>query len=329
MNCAALTQIELPSGLTELRNGAFKGTGLTSIELPDSIVQLGYTKTSDSQASSVFENCKSLISVKLPASLDYLGRDMFRDCKSLTTVTGLEKIKRLSFGVFRGSGIREADISGASEIAITYSSSNTGIFKDCANLTKVKLNKDLEIIPYECFQNCTSLKSITFPQAVNEIAEVAFAGSGLTEVVIPASVTEIGYGAFAGCENLAEILVDPDNGVFKESDGILYTYNGELVCCPAGKEAEMLRIEDVQVIWHQAFEGCTKIKRLELPATLIDLGNNLFGGWTADQTVYFDMTEEEFEEATGGITDDDWDNGYEEVEFKAAEPAPAPDESEA
>ena len=52
--CKALEQIKLPAGLTHIDNGAFRGSGLTSIVIPASVVRVG---------AFAFEYCTDLQSV--------------------------------------------------------------------------------------------------------------------------------------------------------------------------------------------------------------------------------------------------------------------------
>ena len=55
-----ITEVTLPEGLTTIANGAFAGTGLTSVEIPDSVTRIG---------SRAFSDCKSFTNIKLSANL--------------------------------------------------------------------------------------------------------------------------------------------------------------------------------------------------------------------------------------------------------------------
>ncbi|MBE6994804.1 MAG: leucine-rich repeat domain-containing protein [Ruminococcaceae bacterium] len=76
-NTPKLTGIALPEGLRELGGRAFRKSGLTSIDLPDTITVMG-----DS-----FIYCEALSSVHLPEGLQKLPTDAFIGCTSLTNVT--------------------------------------------------------------------------------------------------------------------------------------------------------------------------------------------------------------------------------------------------
>ena len=61
-------------------------------------------------------------------------------------------------------------------------------------------------------------------EKVVKIASRAFFGcEGITAVQIPETVKEIGDKAFADCKNLVYISVNPQNSVYCDLDGVLYT----------------------------------------------------------------------------------------------------------
>ena len=74
--------------------------------------------------------------------------------------------------------------------------------------------------------------------SVTSIGDAAFAGSGLTSIVIPVSVTSIGYQAFDDCSNLTtvyytgseaeweQIVIGSDNDYLLEAEIVFY-YKGE------------------------------------------------------------------------------------------------------
>jgi hypothetical protein len=90
------------SQLSELANGAFSGSGLTSIHLPASVTVIGESCFSDcgSLTSITFESgsqfselanrafSKSgLKSIHLPPSVSVIGWSCFSDCRSLASIT--------------------------------------------------------------------------------------------------------------------------------------------------------------------------------------------------------------------------------------------------
>lgn len=87
-------------------------------------------------------------------------------------------------------------------------------FRDCKELTSVKLNEGLKTIEYAAFQN-TALTSINLPSTLVEIENSAFQGSALSSITIPASVKKISEGSFY-CENISEMIFTPCDTAFTE-----------------------------------------------------------------------------------------------------------------
>ena len=55
-----LEKVELPDGLTEIGDYAFKGSGIRKIHIPDSVVRIG---------TGAFEDCQKLDTVNLPPEI--------------------------------------------------------------------------------------------------------------------------------------------------------------------------------------------------------------------------------------------------------------------
>ena len=89
--CEALTQIELPSSITDIESGAFQSSGLTSVVLPENIEVLQNT---------VFSNCDYLESITLNDNLKAIGGYAFSGCSSLPFISipaGVEEIENHAF----------------------------------------------------------------------------------------------------------------------------------------------------------------------------------------------------------------------------------------
>lgn len=75
--CSRLTDVKLPSTLKTIGSGAFSGSGLKTIVVPDSVTTLG---------NYVFEKCPSLYFAEIGDGISVLNGDMFRECPSLRGV---------------------------------------------------------------------------------------------------------------------------------------------------------------------------------------------------------------------------------------------------
>ena len=55
-------------------------------------------------------------------------------------------------------------------------------FSDCKNLTSVRIPEGVEELPFNVFGLCKNLKSIYLPKSINNINELAFQSSGITDI---------------------------------------------------------------------------------------------------------------------------------------------------
>jgi hypothetical protein len=139
-----------------------------------------------------------------------IGREAFRGCKSLTSVTIPNSVTAIGDGAFSG----------------------------CKSLTSVTVPNSVTSIGNEAFWGCSSLASVTIPGSVTSIGNYAFREcSSLTNVTIPNSVTSIGVCAFEGCRGLTGITVDKNNTAYTSVGGVLFNKNKTtLAAYPGGKQ---------------------------------------------------------------------------------------------
>ncbi len=92
-NCTSLSQIALPDNLTDIRNDAFRSSGLQSITIPSKVTAVG---------TAVFQGCASLTEVvfedredTIVWAVDALGSWIFFECSALREITIGEGITSL------------------------------------------------------------------------------------------------------------------------------------------------------------------------------------------------------------------------------------------
>ncbi len=144
-------------------------SGLTSIEIPNSITSIGM---------SAFSDCSSLTSIEIPNSVTSIGYSAFSDCSSLTSI----------------------------EIPNSVTSIGDCAFYGCSSITSIEIPNSVTSIGGGAFSVCSGLTSIEIPNSVTSIGEGAFYNcSSLTSIEIPNSVTGIGRGAFSRCSALTTV----------------------------------------------------------------------------------------------------------------------------
>ena len=154
---------------------ALKGTAVTSVELPASVVCYG---------NSAFEGCKSLESVS------------YREPEATPVIAKVTK-----------SQIRKAPKAATASIDASL---GKNAFYGCTNLTSVELPENITSIPNGAFRECTSLTALEIPETVTEIGRNAFEGSAIQSAEIPASVYSIGSRAYKNCTSLTSVSM-PEN----------------------------------------------------------------------------------------------------------------------
>lgn len=78
-----VTEVNIPSTITEILQGAFNHCNLTSIDIPLGVTTIG---------NDAFNHSKSLTNVTIPASVTTIGMGAFNDCDAITSVTNLATV---------------------------------------------------------------------------------------------------------------------------------------------------------------------------------------------------------------------------------------------
>ncbi len=162
-----LTDITIPSQFADVCNvvgideGAFKGTNITSVTIPETVTEIG---------QEAFMNCKKLAAVNFAGSTAYLGERAFKNCTGLTEM------------YVPNSGI-------------LYD----GTFAGCTKLAGVALEYGNMYVEEGAFTGCTSLEYIYLPASIEQIYTKDFKGlkdvevAGLKDSVAERFATQMGF----------------------------------------------------------------------------------------------------------------------------------------
>ena len=261
-----------PSSLKRIGTWVFYMSGLTKLELPTSLEEIG---------EAAFKNNKNLKTVKIAANsqLKTIGNAAFAGNTALETFTfeGASKLETISTDAFRGdTKLTHFDFPA------TVKTIGASAFNGTTSMTNVTFAapSQLQKIENAAFQEASALQNITLPEGVKEIQEHAFNScTSLTEIGVPASLTKIDPKGFQLCEKLEKFTVNKDNPTYSSVDGFLLDKNKtKLVSFPPAKANTYYTLlpPTIEEIGEQAFYAIDKLENITIPEKVNKIGKLAF-----------------------------------------------------
>ena len=170
-----------PASLREISQGAFAACKcLRTVEFGEGLETLGTDQYPDTGEVwlGLFEG-STLENIKLPSTLKRIEDRVFKDCKSLKSVSLPERLEYVGKWCFSGSAL----------VSINYPSA-------------------LKTVEQNTFRECKDLTTVEFPEGLEKIGLEAFMTSGIEHVEFPTSLRTIAQGAFAECKNLTNVTLN-------------------------------------------------------------------------------------------------------------------------
>ncbi len=240
--------IFLPDTVTRIGDFAFYGN--------EKLVHLPLGETAlISVGEHAFTNCRALLSLELPASVDVMGFAMLEGCGKLESLTipfvgarrGMADLPEIEDGEDDGDGADSEDALTADHLGYLFGARayvhSAGYIP--ASLITVTVHEGCGEIADNAFFECASIREVILPAGVTAIGRRAFYGcSKISRMIIPDSVTTLGDDAFHGCIRLTELTLG------------------------AG----------VTTLGVQVFMDCLSLGHVTLPASVTHLPNATFAG---------------------------------------------------
>jgi len=167
------------------------GKAGTEYVLPDTVVTIG---------EGAFARNRQLTRITLPSGVTTIGKNAFSSA-ALREIALPSGVTTIGSSAFSGSKIQQIVLPDS----VTEIGSQA--FNSCYSLERAVLPKGLAVIEGYMFSLCRSLTDVVIPQGVQQINQMAFYGTGLTDVVLPEGVETIEYQSFANCDALERIVI--------------------------------------------------------------------------------------------------------------------------
>jgi len=242
-------KVVFEEGIVNVGGGSFsKFEKLKTVQLPETITRI---------EAYAFESCTQLEEIVLPDSLTRIGFEAFAGCRKLKSLNIPKNVKEIADGfVFDTPELSQLTVSEENEH-----------FKAVDN---VLYNKEMT----KLYAVASKQETVTIPETVTEIADLAFALSNVKNIVIPKSVKILGGGAFF--KSKLESITFEDGSEIEEIKTIDRQY---------GDEAEE---------FYGTFEDCVNLKKLVLPESVKSVGRRTLGGCKSLEYLYIGKNLEDF-----------------------------------
>ena len=227
----------------------------------DVVVGEGITKLGD---RTFYAYKKVLKSITLPNTLEYIGASVFSDCTALTEIKlPNNSLRSLGNSAFGGcTGIKHFHIPGT-----VWSMHNS-------------------------FSGCTGIETITvdwmstYYRAEDGIlynldkSEILFVYSlDGTTLTIPKTARNIQSSALDLCTELERFECEEGSKYYTAADGVLYANTSQgkmLVMAPKKLAGKLVVPDDVTIVRQNAFNSCTLLTEVQLPASLTKIDGATF-----------------------------------------------------
>lgn len=222
---------------------------------------------------SMFYECKSLVSVRIPDTVLEIEAHAFQNCINLRHVVFQDRSRLNKIGdyAFAGCGLLE-------EINLPSSVTQIGAkgFSECQLLRQLKFGESyifsssIQRLSKHTFAGCTSLQAVEF--GANSILEIiedgAFLGcSNLKKVVFTSRVKSLGNYALAYCKSIESVA-------FLQIDSLEQIGKSAFMYCQALPYFQLPN--GLEHILSRTFYSCSRLKYIKIPKKVLSINHQAF-----------------------------------------------------
>lgn len=275
-NCSKLTKINLPSSIISLDEGFSYYCGSLeeiNLDLPNRYFKIYNGSLYDFDMTTLIRHPNKSIytSLTIPETVKTIGRYAFEGCsliEKLVLPNGLEDLKEDTF-TFCSSLNYHTYQNG---YYIGSSTNDYLVFIKCdRNATNCEISPNCRFIHSHAFELNEKIVSVTIPDSVRVIGDMAFvAASNLETVTVSFGVTTIKYCAFQDCRKLKNFDL-PDSVTTIEKYAFHMCESLTSLYIPIGLET----------IEPSVFSGCGSIKTVTIPNNIKQIKADAFSYCTS------------------------------------------------
>ena len=223
------------------------------MEVPDNVTEIGIF---------AFAYCTKLERVTLPDSIKEIRMGAFYDCQNLKDIKLPEKLEIIRNDAFSNcKALTDVKLPNGVKII------EKGTFAECTSLENLQLSDNTTGIEEIAFNNCRSLTSVYLPNSVKTIGSAAFYNcSSLSTVRMSEGIESVGENAFWGTEFLKSGMADEYGSV----------YLGKVLLYNKGSNDTVVVKDSTKIIANAAFINNYRLREIELPEGIIEIGDNCF-----------------------------------------------------
>ncbi len=279
--CSGLSAINLPDSIVSIGEYAFRDcTALVNITIPDAVKKI---------ERRTFDGCTSLESIKLGSGLETIAWVAFPDCKALKSLTIPASVTKLGYYLFENcEALESLQVEEGNKIfrsegnCILNIASNSVIIAGCKTTT---IPEGVTRIGVAAFYGTAAPVNVTIPDSVTEIGTCAFMNcSSLVSIKLPKNLTEIDEAMFNRCSSLESIVI-PDSvtkigrWAFDECSSLVsielsknLTEISEAMCSECSSLESIVIPDSVTKIGEKAFENCSALNTITIGKGVTEIG---------------------------------------------------------
>lgn len=266
--CNQLTEVMIYEGLQTIGERAFYAcAALNGIYVSDanqSYATENGVLYDKAKTELIFCPQKYTGTLTLPKTVESIAPFACLNCSALTEVTMTDALLTIGESAFSGCNSMQSLVIPNSVTEIAASA-----FRSCSNIKQLLLGENLISIGMSAFANCSSLEEVVLPNSLERLEGGVFANcTNLSTIAVGNQIKEIGKDVFLS----TAFIENPANW----TDGVLYLGN-YLIKADSSIVAESFVVpEETQVIAGGAFHSCSNLLYIEIPGSVLSIGESAF-----------------------------------------------------